>query len=338
MFRLLFLSDSFRHPVHFPARILQLALRLFLLRTGHLRQRFGKTPPGTTQDGERHIQITLDLFDRRRLGCRRLPLGFQKQFRLGENAFADHARAFAPGRIQLPGLPRIATMCDESRRHARAVVGADSRHRHQMLHRHLRREFSFAHLLLDRFRQQLHQRQPPRHPTGAAVEAARQFIETIAEALLHLRQQPALFERAFLRTEPQRPRQQQSFGFAHRPDRSFYRIPAKLFQRGHALVAIDHQVMVRWPGGHYDNGGLLTAIRQRRQQPALPVWLADSQMFPSPVELVKLQLHRRLLGIQYAGGWNWSFSGKGEVCWEVPLDQEDTGASGLSRHAGLVRS
>src|ERR1019366_6867230 len=39
---------------------------------------------------------------------------------------------------------------------------------------------------------------------------------------------------------------------------------------------------------------------------------------------------------QYAGGWNWSFSGKGEVDWEVPLDQEDTGGSGLSRHSREV--
>jgi hypothetical protein len=78
----------------------------------------------------------------------------------------------------------------------------------------------------------------------------------------------------------------------------------------------------------------LAAVSQRRQQPALPVRLADSQMLPSPVQLVKLQLHRRLLGIQYAAGWNWSFSGKGEVDWEVPLDQEDTGGSGLLRRAG----
>ena len=171
---------------------------------------------------------------------------------------------------------------------------------------------AFAHLLLDRFRQQLHQRQPPRYPTRAAVEAARQFIQSIAEALLHLRQQPALFERAFLRAEPQRPRQQQSFGFAHRPDRGFDRVPAQLFQRGHALVAIDHQVTVRRVRrDDHDDGRLLAAVSQRRQQPALPLRLADSQMFPSPVQLVKLQLHRCLLGIQYARGWNWSFRGEG---------------------------
>ena len=215
-------------------------------------------------------------------------------------------------------------MRNERGRHARAVVGADSRHRHQILHRHLRREFSFAYLLLNRFRQQLHQRQPPRHPTGAAVEAARQFIEAIAEALLHLRQQPALFERAFRRAEPQRPRQQQSFGFAHRPDRGFHRVPAQLFQRGHALVAIDHQVTLGRPGGHHDDGRLLATVSQRGQQPALPVRLADSQMLPSPVQLVKLQLHRRLLGIQYARSLDWSFPPAREVCPEVPLGQSDT--------------
>ena len=86
-------------------------------------------------------------------------------------------------------------------------------------------------------------------------------------------------------------------------------------------VAVDHQVTVRWPGGHHDDGRLLTAVGQRGQQSALPLRLTDSQMFPPPVQLVKLQLHGRLLGIQYAGGWNWSFSGEGEVCWEVSLPQ-----------------
>ena len=226
--------------MEFPARSFQLTLRLFLLRASHLRQRFGKPLCGAMQDGDHHIQIALHLFDRRRSGCRRLPLRFQKQFRLGENAFADRARAVTPSRVQWPGLPRIAVMRDESGRHARAVVGVDSRHRHQILHRHLRREFPFAYLLLDPFRQQLHQRQSSRYPTAAAVEAARQSIETITEALFHLRQQPALFERAFLRAEPQRSGQQQGFGFAHRPDRGFHRIPAQLFQSGHALVAVDH--------------------------------------------------------------------------------------------------
>ena len=67
--------------------------------------------------------------------------------------------------------------------------------------------------------------------------------------------------------------------------------------------------MVRRPGRHHNDGRLLTALSQRRQQPALPVRLADSPMLPSPVELVKLQLHRRLLAIQYAGRPGLVFSG-----------------------------
>jgi len=322
MFRLLLLSDSFRHPVEFPARVFNLALRLFLLRVSHLRQRFGKPPAGTTQDGDHHIQIAFHLFDRRRLGGRWLPLRFQKQFRLGENALANRACAFAPGRIQLPGLPRIAMMLDESGGHPLAMLRIHPRHRHQTLHRHLRGDLALAHLLLNRFRQQLHQRQPPRHPTRAAVEATRQLIESIAEALLHLRQPPALFQRAFLRAAAQRSRQQQSFGIAHWPDRGLDRVPAELFERGHALVAVDHQVTVAAVlGNNHHDGRLLAAVSQRRQQSALPVRLADSQMLPSPVQLVKLQLHRRLLGIQYARSRDWSFAAAGEVCREVSLDQ-----------------
>src|ERR1019366_1516769 len=98
----------------------------------------------------------------------------------------------------------------------------------------------------------------------------------IAEAPLHLRQQPALFESALLRAEPQRPRQQQRFGFAHRPDRGFHRVPAQLFQRGHALVAVDHQVTLAVVlGNDHHDGRLLAAVSQRRQQSALPVRLAD---------------------------------------------------------------
>ena len=52
------------------------------------------------------------------LAAVRLPLRFQKQLRLVENALADRARAFAPGGIQLAGLPRIAVML---RRRAAAI-------------------------------------------------------------------------------------------------------------------------------------------------------------------------------------------------------------------------
>jgi hypothetical protein len=239
----LFLSDSCRHPVQFPARAFDLALRLFLSQAIHLRQGFDEPPAGAAQNGNCHLQVALQS-GRDRPGGRRRPLCFQKQFRLGQDALADHARAVPPGGIELSGLPRVATVLDESGGHPRAVFHLDSRHRHQILHRQLRAERCFTHLLLDALRQQLDQRQSPRHPTHATVEAARQLLQRVTKTLLHLRQQPALFQRAFLWTAAQRPVQQQSFGFAHCPDRGFDRVPAQLLQHRDALVAVDHQVTI----------------------------------------------------------------------------------------------
>jgi len=77
--------------------------------------------------------------------------------------------------------------------------------------------------------------------------------------------------------EAQRPLQQQSFGFAHRPDGGFHRVPAQLLECGDALVAVDHHVaaaVVR--GGDHHDGRLLARLSQRRHQVPLPVRLADS--------------------------------------------------------------
>jgi len=258
----LFLSDARRHPLQLAARAFDLSLCVFLLRASHLRQSFGQPPAGATQDGQRHLQVALQGI-RRRTGGRRLPLRFQKQFRLGEHARANYARAVPPGGIELPGLPRVATMLDEGGGHPRAVLHLDARHRHQILHRQVRRQLAFTHLLLDRFRQHLHQPQTPRYPSHTAVEAASQLLQRIAEALLHLRQQPTLFQRALLGTEAQRAVQQQSFGFAHRPHGGVYRVPAQLLERGDALVAVNHQVALAVFGREdHDDGRLLATLSQ----------------------------------------------------------------------------
>jgi len=138
--------------VQFPARTLDLALRLLLLCGVHLRQSFGELAAGTTQNGQRHLQIALDLCGRGRLRCLRLALRFQKQFRFAENALANYPRAFAPGGVKLRRLPGIATVLHECRSHALTVFGVDARHRHQILHGDLRGDVSFAHMALDRFR------------------------------------------------------------------------------------------------------------------------------------------------------------------------------------------
>ena len=85
-----------------------------------------------------------------------LPLRFEKQRRIVQNAFANRSRSSSPGDIQLTGFTRTAVMLGEDRRHALAILHALPRHWHQKLHGHLGRDLAFAHLLLDRFRQKLH--------------------------------------------------------------------------------------------------------------------------------------------------------------------------------------
>jgi hypothetical protein len=128
----------------------------------------------------------------------RLPLRFEKQLGIIEDAFADRGRTFAPSGIQLTGFPRITVILGEDRGHPLAVVQALARYRHQKLQRRLRQNLALAHLLLDRFRQNLHQRQTPRHPTHTAIKPAGQFVEPVAEALLQLRQQPTHLQRALV--------------------------------------------------------------------------------------------------------------------------------------------
>jgi hypothetical protein len=103
----------------------------------------------------------------------RPPLRFEKQLGIIENAFADRWRTIAPRGIQLASFTRIAVMLGEDRRHPLAIFQALARHGHQKLQRHLRQDLALPHLLLNGFRQDLHQRQPPRYPTHAAVEPAR---------------------------------------------------------------------------------------------------------------------------------------------------------------------
>ena len=61
----------------------------------------------------------------------------------------------------------------------------------------------------------------------------------------------------------------------------------------------------------------------------LPV--ADSQVLPAAVELVKLQLHARRLGSQYAAATHWAFAAESEVGGKLPWNQADTGGTRLSR-------
>ena len=243
----------------------------------------------------------------------------------------------------MAGFPRIAVMLGEDRRHPLAILQALACHRHQELQGHLRQDPALAHLLLDRLRQNFHQRQPPRHPAHAAIEPARQPLQAVAETPLHLGQQPTHFQRGLVFGKAQRAVQQYGGRLAHRPCHCFHRVPPQLLQRRDPLVAVNDHVAIRlaFHRDHHD-GYLLPAVSQRGQQAAPALRVVHPQPLPAALQLVKLQLHRAQRappsGIQYAGGGNWSFPARGEVGWEVPLDQSHTGVTGLSRHGGLVRS
>lgn len=134
----------------------------------------GKSPLRAVHNRHYHLQIA------QQLGARscwsfllRLPLRFEKQLGIIQNAFADRWRTFAPRSIQLAGFTRIAVVLCEDRCHPLAIFQALSGHRHQKLQRDLRRDLALADLLLNRFRQKLHQRQSPRYPAHTAVEPAR---------------------------------------------------------------------------------------------------------------------------------------------------------------------
>ena len=221
-----------------------------------------------------------------------LPLRFQKQLGIVQNAFADGGRTFAPRAIHLAGFPRIAVVFGEDGGHPLAVFQALARHRHQKLHRYLRQNLALAHLLLDRFRQNLRQRQPPRYPTHAAIEPARQLVEPVVEALLQLRQQPTHLQRRLVFAQSQRAVQQHRRSLAHRPHHRFHRVPAQLLQSRDPLIAVDDYVTVCLAFRRYDHDGcLLPTVGQRRQQPPLPRRMAHSQVLPASIKLVKLQLH-----------------------------------------------
>jgi len=254
----------------------------------------GQSPVGAVADRHHHPQIAGQLGNgcRRRLGFA-LPLGFQKQLRLIENAPPDRRRSVAPGGVQLPGFASGEPMRGKPFGHALAVFGVGPCYWHQELHRHVGRDRAVADLLLHALGKLIGQRQTARYPTQAAIEAARQLVQTIAKALLQFGQQPAFFQRRLVFRPAQRTVQDQSFGLAHRPDHGLHRVPAKLLQRCDPLVAVDDQVTVNFADNrHHHNRRLLPRGGQRRQQPPLPLRPANPQMFPAPIQLMKLHAHR----------------------------------------------
>jgi hypothetical protein len=155
----------------------------------------------------------------------------------------------------------------------------------------VRRDRAIAHLLLHAVGKQLDQAHPTRYPTRAAIETASQILQPIAEALLQFHQQPAFFESRFVIARTHRPVQKQSLHFAQRPDHSLHRVAAQLLQRRDPLITVDHQIFIRLLGRNHDDRSLLTAGRQRRQQPPMAFRPAHTKMLQAPLKLMEFQPH-----------------------------------------------
>jgi hypothetical protein len=110
-----------------------------------------------------------------------------------------------------------------------------------------------------------------------------------------------------------------------------------LLQRRDPPVAVDHQVTVRLLGrNHYDRR-LLTARRQRRQQPPMAFRPAHAQVLKAPLKLMEFQthethpldsstLHQIRSGIARQGGvvsshptWNQQHKTSTGIAWSEPV-------------------
>ena len=281
-----------RQPIQLFQRKTDLGLRLGALRKIQFHRGATQTAIGAAHHRDHHFQIARQLHHRwRGRTLLALPLRLQEQLRFGQQALAHGQRGAAPGHIQLARFAAAQPMPCKALRHAATVFRVHARHRHQELHRHMRRDRAAAHLLLHRRRQQLDQAHPPRDPAHAAIKSPRQLLLVIAETLRHLRQQPALFQGRCLLAGAHRAVQKKGFGLAQRPDHRFDRVVAKLLQRPDTPVAVDEQIAPGLICGDDDDRSLLPTGRQRCQQPLLALRPMRAQVLKTPFKLVKFQLH-----------------------------------------------
>ena len=273
-------------------RPLDLAVHFNALRLVQFHRRAAETPIGPPRNRYHYCQITIQFHHGRRgwFHCL-LPLRLQKQLRLIQKPLANRRCSASPGCIQLSRFATAQPVPGKPLGHAPAVVRSAPRHRHQELHRHVRRDRASAHLLLHTVSKQLHQTHPPRYPTRAAIETAGQLLQSIAEALLQFNQKPALFQSRFVIARAHRPVQKQSLHFTQRPDHRLHRVPAQLLQRRDPLIAVDDQITIWLRGCDHHDRRLLTAGRKRRQQPPLPLRPAHPKVLQAPLKLVQFQPH-----------------------------------------------
>lgn len=223
----------------------------------HQRRRSRQTPAGAVSDLNDHRQIPQQLIGQRRWLWFDLLLGFEKQLGIVQNALPDLRRGVAPCGVEFAGLPARKAMRLKRIGHPLAILDVGARHRHQVLHGDMRRNFAHADGLLNLLWEKFNQSQPAAHPTGAAIESARQIIQTVAEAVAEFLKPPSFFQCGVALAEAHRTLQYQRFRFAHWPDHRLDCVLAQLLQGRYPLIAIDHQIRIWRAGNRHNHDGRL---------------------------------------------------------------------------------
>ena len=261
----------------------------------HLEGGRRRSLPGAP--GNRHYHLKIALYLARGGGRRSCRLGFtpgfQKQLRLLQQPLPQHWPAVPPSAIKFSRFASTEVKPGKGVGQALAIGQAHLGHRRQILRSHLCRDLALPHLLLDALWQPLNQRQPPRHPTDAAIKLPRQLFQSVAATLFQFGQQPAFLQHRQMRAHLDRTDQHQCLGRRQRPDHGFNGIAPELFKGGDPFVAVDHHIQGGLIGGHHHDRRLLPRRRQRCHQPPLALGRTPPQILIAPFELVKLQSHRQ---------------------------------------------
>jgi len=220
-----------------------------------------------------------------------LTLSPEKKRWVFKHPSAHVPRPLPPGSVQIAHLAAREVVLRDRLRQGLAVLTLRPRQRHQVLHRRLGRDETRADVLLHRVGQDLDQREPLGHPPDAPVEPLRQILQTQGK-IPQLLEQPGLLDRRLRVRCSQGAVEDQGLRFAHVPRRRTDRVLPQASQQTYALVAVDHLVPARiLAKRHHHDRHLLALLRERGQQPPLPLRPPQVQVLVPHLELVEFQIH-----------------------------------------------
>ena len=215
-------------------------------------------PQDPAGNGADDVQFAVQLFGRSRVLLLDLLPGAQKQIRFGKNTLPYRDRPFTPCCIKHFRFPGGKLIPRNRFSHTFAITPFGARHRHQILHGGSRSNVTVADLLLNRFGKFPHKSQAARYPGRTAVKPHGKFVQAEIETAVQFGEQPSLFQSGFPFGRTKRTVQDQSFGFAHIPNRGTHGIASQPLQCPDPFVAVDDDESIGFLGyGNYYDRNLL---------------------------------------------------------------------------------